>query len=279
LAYYRALEREQNARIITDRAGLNSHVDEWTKWESESDADPEKSHPLGLVITMESADPVLSPDQLEDWFRADLRLIGPAHSGSGRYAGSTGSDLGLTDMGPALLAEMECLGILLDLTHLSDRAFWESLEHYHGRMLASHNNCRALVPHQREFDDAQLSAIIERDGVIGATLGNWQLQFGWIVGAPNDHLHVTLDRAVDHIDHICQLVGDTHYVAIGSDLDGDVGSDEFPSDLDTISDLANFPEVLSNRGYSDDAVASILHRNWLDFLRRAWPIHSSGSVK
>ena len=270
LAYYRALEQQGYARIILDETMLDEHFAQWKQWESVESPDPEQAPPLGIIVSMESADPVLSPDQLGAWYSAGLRVIGPAHGNSGRYAGGTGSDLGLTELGPVLLSEMDRLGILLDVTHLSDRAFWQSLEIYQGPVLASHSNCRALVPHQREFDDNQLRAILERDGIVGVTLGNWQLQFGWIVGAPNEKLNVTLERAVDHIDHICQLAGNTDQVGIGSDLDGGVGSDEFPTDLDTIEDLQRIGAHLSARNYSDEAVASVLHRNWIDFLRKSW---------
>ncbi|MBP88671.1 MAG: peptidase M19 [Planctomycetaceae bacterium] len=269
LAYYRALERERHVRVVTNCQQLDSHIEQWQRWDSQSDTDS-ASPPLGLVVSMESADPILAPNQLEEWWASGLRLIGPAHFGVGRYAGGTGCNIGLRELAPALLSEMERLRIPLDTTHLSDESFWQALDHFGGRVLASHTNSRKLVPHQREFDDAQLRAILERDGVIGVTLGNWQLLQGWIVGAKNEHLHVTLDRAVDHIDHICQLAGDNEHVAIGSDLDGGVGTDEFPADLDTIADLQRFEERLSKRGYSGEAIADILHQNWIDFLRMSW---------
>ena len=165
---------------------------------------------------------------------------------------------------------MQRLGIPLDLTHCSDAAFWECLQHYEGPVLASHSNSRVLVPHQRELDDGQIQAILDRDGVIGVTLGNWQLQYEWKCLGDNRHLRVMLERAVDHIDHICQMAGDHLHVAIGSDLDGGVGTDEFPADLDTIADLQRFIELLDGRGYSTEATEAILNGNWLRFLRAAW---------
>ena len=270
LAYYRALEREGHVRVITDSESLDRHMDQWHRWDSQPVADPLNTPPLGLVVSMESADPVMAPEQLAEWWAQGLRLIGPAHFGPGRYAGGNGTNLGLGENGPELLTEMERLGIILDMTHLSDESFWQALDHYDGRVIASHTNSRGLVPHQREFDDAQLRAILERDGVIGVTLGNWQLLHGWIVGAENEHLEVTLDRAVDHIDYICQLAGDSKHVAIGSDLDGGVGTDEFPIDLDTIADLQRFQQQLDARGYSREAVADVLHGNWTEMLRRSW---------
>lgn len=270
VAYYRMLESQGHARVITDVAGLDRHVAEWEAWDADQDPDPAGAPPLGFVISMESADPVLSPDHLEAWWEAGLRLIGPTHYGPGRYAGGTGTELGLTELGPRLLAEMERLGILLDLTHSSDQSFWQALEHYGGPVLASHNNCRALVPHQRQFSDAQIEAIIERDGVIGVALDVWMLKADW-TAEQSTNAGVTLETVIDHVDHICQLAGDSRHAAIGTDLDGGFGREESPEDLDTIADLQKLPELLANRGgYTDEDVAAILHGNWLRLLRQAW---------
>ena len=100
--------------------------------------------PLGFVISMESADSIPAPDRLSEFWDAGVRVIGPAHYGPGRYAGGTGTELGLTDIGGALLDEMARLGVILDLTHFSDQSFWQALERFDGPVLASHNNCRAL---------------------------------------------------------------------------------------------------------------------------------------
>jgi membrane dipeptidase len=164
---------------------------------------------------------------------------------------------------------MEELGILLDLTHLSDKAFWQALDCFNGPVLASHNNCRALVPHQRQFDDKQIRPIIARGGVIGVAFDNWMLRPGWVRGA-RDNPSVTLTHVVDHIDHVCQLAGNSQHAAIGSDLDGGFGREQSPSDLDSIADLQRLPEILSKRGYSDADIESIMHGNWLSLLRRAW---------
>ena len=267
LAYYRALEREGHIRIITDQTGLDSHIATWEAWEAE--ADPGNIPLLGFVISMEGADPILTPDQLEEWWTAGLRLLGITHYGPGRYAGGTGTELGLTELGPPLLAEMERLGVLLDLTHCSDQAFWQALEHYQGLVLASHNNCRALVPHQRQFSDEQLRAIFRRQGVIGVAFDSWMLQPGWIAGESSNE-QVTMDSVVDHVDYICQLAGNSRHAAIGSDLDGGFGREQSPHDLDTIADLQRLTGLLADRSYSDDDIVAILHGNWLRLLRQAW---------
>ena len=268
LAYYRALEETGHVRIITTLPGLDSHIADWQAWETDK-SDPHDTPPLGFVISMEGADPILQPDQLEVWVKNGLRLIGLTHYGPGRYAGGTGTEIGLTELGPPLLAEMERLGVILDLTHCSDQSFWQALEHYNGLVLASHNNCRALVPHQRQFGDAQLRAIFERDGVIGAAFDAWMLHPGWVTGE-TPHDKVTLSTVVDHIDYICQLAGNSRHAAIGTDLDGGYGREQSPSDLDTIADLQNLTGLLEARGYSADDVAAIMHGNWLRFLHDAW---------
>lgn len=274
LAYYRALEQQGHIRILIDRAGLDRHLGEWQAWDAMEPFERSHSPPLGFVLSMESADPILTPDQLSEWWEAGLRVVGPAHYGPGRYAGGTGTELGLTQAGVALLADMERLGMMLDLTHFSDEAFWQALDRYHGPVLASHSNCRALVPHQRQLSDAQLKAIFERDGVIGVVLDAWMLQPGWIVGQSTNE-HVTLENVVDHIDHICQLAGNARHVGLGSDLDGLFGREQSPRDLDTIADLQKLADLLVRRGYGEAEAAAILHGNWLRLLRQAWSRHEA----
>ncbi|MBX3014629.1 MAG: membrane dipeptidase [Caldilineaceae bacterium] len=273
LAYYRALEQQGHIRIIADRAALDSHMAEWHRWDEAhpeaNAADSYPTPPLGFVISMEGADPILEPAQLEAWWQAGLRLLGPTHYGPGRYAGGTGTELGLSEIGAPLLREMDRLGILLDLTHMSDQAFWEALEHYHGLVLASHNNCRALVPHQRQFSDEQLKAIFEHDGVIGVALDNWMLNPVWGEGQ-RGNASVTLETVADHIDHICQLAGTVRHTAIGTDLDGGYGREQSPCDLDTIADLQKFNTILNKRGYSQADITAILHGNWIRLLQQAW---------
>lgn len=267
LAYYHALGRKGIARLITHPALLEEHINEWTRWDKKKGE--KDSPPLGIIISMESADPILEPSHLTDWWASGVRIIGPAHYGPGRYAGGTGCEEGLTQAGKKLVREMGRLNIVMDMTHLSDRAFWEAMDLYSGPLLASHNNCRALVPNQRQFSDEQFQAIIRCDGVIGAAFDNWMIRPGWRKGE-TDNKPVILDHIVDHIDHICQLAGNSHHVAIGSDLDGGFGREQSPSDLDTIADLQKIPGLLVKRGYKKADVAAIMHGNWLRLLRKAW---------
>jgi membrane dipeptidase len=266
LAYYQALHQAGKVRLIANRNELDEHISAWLQWEEDTSVTQPS---VGLVISMESADPILDPEQLPAWKASGVRVIGPAHYGSGRYAGGTSTELGLAFEGKQLLREMEKLDILLDLTHLSDEAFWEAIDCFGGPVLASHNNCRSLVPHQRQLDNRQIHAIISRKGVIGVAFDNWMIRPGWTRGA-KDNERVTLGHVADHIDHICQLAGNSQHAAIGSDLDGGFGREQSPADLDTIADLQHMPDLLSKRGYRDDDIASIMYGNWLRLLRTAW---------
>ncbi len=269
LAYYRALEKLGHVRILEDVPSLDAHVREWQAWDASNAELTDDTPPLGFVISMEGADPILEPGELQEWYDLGLRLLGPTHYGPGRYAGGTGTEIGLTELGRALLPEMQRVGVVLDVTHCSDQSFWESMDLYEGLVLASHNNCRALVPHQRQFSDGQLKAVFEHDGVIGVAMDDWMLFPGWVVGQTSA-TQVPLSSAVDHIDHICQLAGNARHVGIGTDLDGGYGREQSPGDLDTIVDLQRIPDMLRARGYSEDDVNAIMHDNWLRLFRAAW---------
>ena len=264
LAYYQALEQRGVLRWIKDAASLEAHVRAWV----EGDAEKE---PLGFILSMEGADPVLSPGQVQEWWDLGLRIIGPAHYGVSPYAHGTGTEGGLLPEGPALLKEMERVGMILDVTHLSDQCFDEALDVYGGPVLASHHNCRALVPDQRQLSDEQIRKLIGRGAVIGAALDDWMLVPGWVRGRTMPaETGVCLNTVVDHIDHVCQLAGNTRHAALGTDLDGGFGKEQSPLDLDTIADLQKFPDLLRARGYQEDDVRGILYGNWVRFFREAW---------
>ena len=266
LGYYRALEREGHITIIEEIALLQTHLQKWKEWDEKRTG---PSPPLGLVISMEGADPILGADQLEDWVKKGLRLIGLSHYGIGRYGGGTGTDEGLSSLALPLLKEMSKLGVILDLTHTSDTAFWQALEYYSGLVIASHNNCRALVPNQRQFSDQQLKAIFERDGVIGTAFDAWMLDPDWNRKKP-DNSTTTLETVANHIDHVCQLAGNSHHAAIGTDLDGGFGKEQSPSDIDSIADLPRLIAILEHRGYSSIDILSIMYGNWYRILESAW---------
>ena len=263
LAYYRALTQQGVLRWIKDWPSLDAHVKAW-KTDEES-----TTQPLGFILSMEGADPILSPGQLDEWWQAGLRIIGPAHYGVSPYAHGTGTEGGLFPQGPDLLKAMQRVGMILDVTHLSDQSFDEALDIFGGPVLASHHNCRALVPGQRQLTDEQIKRLVDRGAVIGTALDNWMLHPGWVRGESSAEL-VSLERVVEHIDRVCQVAGNAKHAGIGSDLDGGFGKEQSPHDLDTIADLQKLPQMLQRRGYDDADVNGIMSGNWLRFFRQAW---------
>src|SRR5579883_1322254 len=169
LAYYRQLEAEGFCRLITDWPSLERHVQQW-------ETQGRDATPLGFVISMEGADPIVSPEQVPHWYDAGLRIVSLVHYGVSRYAHGTGAPSGLT----------------------------------------------------------------------------------------------SLDKVIDHVDHVCQLAGSARHAAIGTDLDGGYGIEQSPGDLDTIADLQKIPDLLRARGYAESDVEAIMYGNWLRLFRDVW---------
>ena len=264
LAWYRAMEELGWMVQITDRQGLLDHLKLWQE-------DPPPDAPIGYILSLEGADSLWSLEHVERAYQYGLRAIGPAHYGPGTYAPGTHATGPMTPAGHKLLAKMEQLGIILDATHLCDEAFWDALDHFGGPVWASHSNCRALVPHDRQFTDEQIQALIARGAVIGMPLDAWMMVPDWVPKktTPQER-NLTLEVMIDHMDHVCQLAGNANHVGIGTDLDGGFGTEQCPMDVDTIADLQKLPEMLSRRGYSDTDIEKIMYRNFVDFLLRAW---------
>lgn len=262
LAYYRIMEAEGILRMLRDWRSVQAHLEKWKAGHS-------NCPPLGFILSMEGADPILAPSSVAEWWNDGLRVIGPAHFGLSAYAHGTGSVGGLTERGRDLLQAMEEVGMVLDVTHLADESFWQAVELFQGPILASHNNCRALVPGDRQLSDEQIRYLVGRGAVIGAVCDDWMLYPGWVAGQTPNSL-VTLEAVVDHIDHVCQIAGNSLHSGIGSDLDGGFGTEQCPCDLDTIADLQKIPKLLQKRGYKDSDIEAIMHGNWLRFFETAW---------
>ncbi len=287
LAYYRALERTGQVRILTDWPALDAHVREWQAFCRKGEApavpampaarqeprppdQPCDKPPLGFVISMEGADPILSPEDAGEWWAAGLRIVSLSHYGNARYSHGTGTPGPLNEMGPALLREMERVGMILDVTHLADEAMDQALDAFGGTVIASHHNCRALVDRQRQLRDSDIQKIVARGGVIGTACDAWMLDADCGQGPGNVRRMATLESVADHIDHVCQLAGSARHSGIGSDLDGGFGTEQSPADIDTIADLQKLPAILARRGYSAADIRGIMHGNWLDLMQRSW---------
>lgn len=264
LAWYRVMEEEGQMRMIRTREELDAHLIRW------NNDDPVETKPIGYVLSIEGADSIVRVEYLERAYNYGLRAVGPAHYGPGRYANGTDSNGRLNAMGVDLLKEMDRLGMILDVTHLNDDAFWHALEIYEGPIWASHNNCRIFVDHNRQFSDDMIKALIERNAVIGVALDAWMMVPNWVRGESTPKgMNCSMEIMGNNIDHICQLAGNANHVGIGSDLDGAFGTEQCPYDLKTIADLQKLPVILKDRGYSDQDIEKVASGNFIGFMREA----------
>lgn len=266
LAWYKAMEEAGEMIMINNKAALEKHIQLW------NDGEPNTNKPIGYVLSLEGADSIVTIEHLGKAWNYGLRAIGPAHYGPGRYANGTDATGRLNELGRALVKEIERLGMILDATHLCDDAFWDAMELFNGNVWASHNNVRALVDHNRQFSDEMVKTLVSKGAVIGAALDAWMMVPNWVrQQSTPESMNCNLEVSIDHIDHICQLAGNSLHVGIGTDLDGAFGKEQCPYDLETIADLQKLPEMFSRRGYSDADINNIMHGNFLRFLQNALP--------
>lgn len=265
LAWYNTMEEAGEMKMIKDLKGLEEHLSLW------KDDSPADRKPVGYILSLEGADSLVTIDHLETAYQYGLRAVGPAHYGPGRYANGTDATGKMNAKGLSLLRRMEELDMILDATHLCDDAFWQALDNFNGDVWASHNNCRVLVDHNRQFSDEMIKTLIERGAVIGAALDAWMMVPDWERGVSTpEAMQCNLEKIMDHIDHICQIAGNTLHVGIGTDLDGAFGKEQCPYDLETIADLQKLQPLFKSRGYSEADISNMMHGNWLGFLRKAW---------
>lgn len=268
MAYYGLLEAKGELKLIRDRKTLKSV---WARWTKTRNAGQRAKLPIGYILSMEGADPILDPKDAEWWWEHGLRTVCLAHYGQSAYAMGTGGDGPLTKRGKELVKRLDKLGMIVDLVHTADTAVSQILDLYGRGVFVSHGNCRSLVPGDRQISDEQIRLIAERQGVIGVVMDCWMLTPGWKHGADDANPVVNLKRVADHIDHICQVTGSVEHAAIGSDLDGGFGAEQSPCDLGTIAGLQRLAPILKRRGYSAGDVARVFHGNWLGFFGRALP--------
>ena len=274
LAYYRILEVKGEARILRTRADVTEHMGSWSEASDHGDL------PVGMVLGMEGADAILWPDQVDEWWESGLRVVSLSHYGVSRYSHgtATGTDGGLLPGAKELLREMDSLGMILDVSHTSDESIRQELDIFSGPLLASHQNCRALVPGERQMPDELLKAVIDRGAVIGHSMDTWMLYkpgVDWADIPPRRDVFpreaVTLEDYADHIDHVSQMAGDSLHSAIGGDTDGQGGRDGAPLEIDTVADYQKVADVLERRGYSGDDIANVMYRNWQRFFETWLP--------
>ncbi|MBN1286694.1 MAG: membrane dipeptidase [Anaerolineae bacterium] len=250
-------------RLIDTAADLDAVLATWA-----DDAAPEDRQ-VGLLRCMEGADLIREPAECGAWFERGVRSVGLAWKMT-RYAGGTGEPGPLTELGRALLDEMAALGMMLDISHIAEEAFYQALDHFGGVVFASHANPRAFCDWDRCLSDAMVKRLVERGGVIGVVLYNGYLKPGW---TPNQDSRneVSVADAADVIDYICQLAGDCSHVGIGSDFDGGLGWEHIPHEMNSIADVMLIADALRARGYSEADVKAVMGGNFLRLYREGLP--------
>lgn len=251
-------------RLVSDRKSLTAVLAHWQN--SAIDG-----HPVGLVPLMEGAEAIGEPEEVEDWWAAGVRILGPAWVGT-RFCGGTGEPGPLTPAGYALLDHMAEFGFILDISHMDETASLQAMERYPGRVIASHANALALLKgseSNRHLTDRLIRALLERGGVIGILPMGKFLKGGWQRGG--DRAEIGLERVAAQIDYICQMAGNPRQVGLGTDFDGGFGLQSAPPELDSIADLPRLIPLLNEKGYSPGDIAAVFGGNWLALLKDALP--------
>lgn len=252
LAWYHEQERSGRIRFVR-QAGDLPHVAGGT-----TSPDAQRA-----ILLLEGADPIRSPEEVKSWVEAGLRAVGLAWKRT-RHAGGTGAPGPLTPEGIRLVSELDRYGIIHDASHLAEASFWQLLDLSAGPVMASHSNCRAFVPTDRQLSDDMIRAIVARGGVIGI---NFYDKF--LIPPPEYGIRrATLADVVRHARHVCDLAGDAACVGIGTDMDGGLGREQIPQEIATSADLPRLADALSADGFHDADVVRIMGTNWLHFLAR-----------
>ena len=218
------------------------------------------------ILLMEGADPIRNVGDVGPWFNAGLRIVGLAWKRT-RYAGGTGAPGGLTVEATDLVHQLDQYGIIHDVSHIAEQAFWELHAMATGPMIASHSNCRAIVPTDRQLSDEMIRALVKRGGVIGINM------YDRFLIPPDEYgtRRATLDDVVAHVRHICDLTGSANHVAIGTDMDGGLGRNEIPVEIETSADLPRVAATLAKAGFTHADVVNIMGENWRHFFAANLP--------
>lgn len=286
LNFYRRLcdDHPDHFRLIQNREDLRQVLAPWDAApaylpppsgeqpaDEEAGSAPTVTHPVGLVLLMEGAEGLRAPEELEEWYEMGVRLVGPVWAGT-RFCGGMYEPGGFTAEGWALLEVMAELGYTLDISHMTEESALQALDRYEGPVIASHANARALIKGiegERHLTDRTIRRLVERDGIMGVVPFNAFLRAGWRSG--DDRQLVTLRSLAAHIDHICQIAGDSRHAGIGTDFDGGYGWPAVPYEINTIADLQKLVQVLAEYGYEEDSIADIMGNNWRRHLERNLP--------
>lgn len=228
--------------------------------------EPKKKRAIPMLLLMEGADAMQSPRDVGKWFDKGVRIMGLSWKRT-RMAGGTGEPGPLSDEGRAVVKTMDQVGMIHDISHLAEEAFWQLLEMTQKAVIASHSNCRSIVPTDRQISDQMIKAIAERGGVIGMNFYDKFL----MPPAEYGKRRCVLADMIAHIQHICDLTGSANHVALGSDMDGGLGKEQIPVEIESIAHLDRIADALAAANFSDVDVKAIMGENWRRFFEKYLP--------
>ncbi|MGJ3241205.1 MAG: dipeptidase [Anaerolineae bacterium] len=230
---------------------------------------------LAMILHVEGAGMIDNNlDALDVFYQAGLRSLGivwsrPNAFGNGvpfRFPHSPDIGEGLTDAGKALVRRCNQLGVMIDLSHLNEKGFWDVAQISDAPLVATHSNAHAISATPRNLTDKQLDAIRESDGMVGLNFATIFLREDGGKGiSGEERANTPLSTMVQHIDYLVEKVG-LERVGLGSDFDG-AG---IPSAIGDVAGLPNLISALQDAGYDDDALNKITHQNWMRVLRKTW---------
>ena len=224
---------------------------------------------FAIILHFEGAEAIDEDlNALEVFYQAGLRSLGivwsrPTIFASGvpfAFPSSPDTGDGLTDAGRRLVKRCNQLGMMLDLSHINEKGFWDVAELSAAPLVATHSNVHALCPTPRNLTDRQLDAIKASDGMVGLNFAT-----GFLNEDGRWDSETPLDIMVRHIDYLVERLGETR-VGFGSDYDGA----RVPNEVGDVSKLPNLIAALQNAGYDDRLIRMISHENWLRVLRKTW---------
>lgn len=217
-----------------------------------------KDKKIGAVLTIEGGEALGGKiEQLYKYYQLGVRGLTLTWNGRNEIGDGVGMGklaTGLTAFGREVISCMSQLGMVIDISHLSESSFWDVMEETSIPVAASHSNCLTVCAHPRNLSDKQIEAIAQRGGVVGITF----------VPQFIDSQSPSIDRLIDHIDHLYN-VGGINCIGVGSDFDG---IDSIPTGLhDASVAVPNLEVKLSDRGYSTGEIEKILGLNWLQYFK------------
>ncbi|HVE76495.1 MAG TPA: membrane dipeptidase [Actinomycetota bacterium] len=256
-------------------------LEQYQRWEDEglirivrSAGDLKIEGPLAAVILMEGGDPIRDPSHADWWFQQGARVFGMSWFDGSRYSGGNRTKGPITDLGRDLIAALDELGGIFDVSHFSDESAFEVLDRARGPVVATHSNSRALMRNddERHLSDELISAVTARGGIVGLNLCSQFLT--WEAAhwkELSEGRRASIAEAIDHTEHVAGLAARRTAVGLGSDMDGGFSAEWHPEGIDRVTDLKKLSEELAHRGWTPAEIEGFQYRNWLSFMEARLP--------